>query len=44
MEDVLSKKEQITKALRNTELMLTKHSDKYVPLFYYIFFQIGHKQ
>lgn len=33
-EEVLSKKEQITEALRNTQQILTKHSDKYVTLFF----------
>lgn len=32
MEEVLTKKEQIGEALRTTQLMLTKHSDKYVTM------------
>lgn len=32
MEEVLSKKEQITAAIRKTQEILSKHSDKYVPL------------
>lgn len=29
MEEMVTKKEQIAEALRMTQLMLTKHSDKY---------------
>lgn len=30
MEEMVTKKEQIGEALRTTQMMLTKHSDKYV--------------
>lgn len=30
LEEMVTKKEQIGEALRTTQLMLTKHSDKYV--------------
>lgn len=36
VEEMVSKKEQIAEALRTTQMMLTKHSDKYVEKFYTI--------